>query len=54
MTKDLERADEDDYDRAAELIDDTLNLDGLVEVIIEREGLRGRGYAPLKTETQSL
>ena len=40
MTKDLERADEDDYDRAAELIDDTLNPDGLVEVIIEREGLR--------------
>ncbi|WP_347339435.1 TrlF family AAA-like ATPase [Bradyrhizobium stylosanthis] len=40
MTKDVERADEDDYDRAAELIDDTLDPDGLVEVIIEREGLR--------------
>jgi hypothetical protein len=40
MPKDVERGDEDDYDRAAQLIDDTLNPDGLVEVVIEREGLR--------------
>lgn len=40
MPKDVVRNDEDNYDRAAELIDDTLDPDGLVEVVIEREGLR--------------
>lgn len=40
MPKDVVRNDEDDYDRAAQLIDDTLDPDGLVEVVIEREGLR--------------
>lgn len=40
MPKDVERGDEDDYDRAAQLIDDTLDPDGLVEVVIEREGLQ--------------
>jgi hypothetical protein len=40
MPRDLERADEDDYERAAQLIDDTLGPDGLVEVVVEREGLR--------------
>ena len=40
MPKDVERSDEDDYDRAAQLIDDTLDPDGRVEVVIEREGLR--------------